>query len=92
MREAGRRVGFAGRRRSLLAVGVVVVLVGLTVLLWPGKPKVFPGEIPGERTDVSAGQAFHYYGISTPASTKGLRYSALSSDDTYPVVALFSIG
>jgi hypothetical protein len=53
--------------------------------------KSFPGALQGQDTDVSATEAFDHYGIKTPPSVRSLRYSALSSDDTYPLVALFAV-
>lgn len=40
---------------------------------------------------MSSAEAFHHYGIKAPPSMRNLRYSAMSTDDTTALVAIFTV-
>ncbi|MFF3916416.1 hypothetical protein ACFYZB_23590 [Streptomyces sp. NPDC001852] len=84
-RTAGERS--LARRSAGVAMTALVVLAAAAC---QGQHKSFPGALQGQDTDVSAAEVFHHHGVKTPPSMRNLRYSALSSDDTYPLVAFFS--
>ena len=87
-----RRETTGRRSRAWRSAGTVMAaLLVLATAACQGEHKSFPGALQGQDTDVSATEAFDHYGIKTPPSMRGLRYSALSSDDTYPLVAFFAV-
>ncbi|MFF3518163.1 hypothetical protein [Streptomyces sp. NPDC002573] len=85
-----RRQAAGGRSQARRSAGIAMtVLLVLATAARQEEHKSLPGALQGQDTDVSATEAFHHYGINTPPSMRNLRYSALSSDDTYPLVAVF---
>jgi hypothetical protein len=87
---AHRSEAVGGRSRAWRVAGMVMsALLMLATAACQGKS--FPGALPGQDTDVSSAEAFHYYGIKAPPSMRNLRYSAMSTDDTYPLVAIFTV-
>jgi hypothetical protein len=88
---AHRREAVGVGSRAWRVAGVVMsALLMLATAACRGEQS-FPGALPGQDTDVSSAEAFHHYGIKAPPSTRNLRYSAMSTDDTYPLVAIFAV-
>ncbi|SRR5258708_7824 len=74
-----------------LLCAIAVVFVGVTTGSCAG-PRPFPHQLPntnGFATDVTWQKAFRDHHIEIPSHFQGLRYSAYSQVDGYPVWAIF---
>ncbi len=79
-----RRAGSRARYALFATVGVIVSSCAT--------PHIFPHQLPntnGFSTDVTWQQAFRDHNIRIPTHVQGLRYSAYSQVDGYPVWAVF---
>lgn len=93
MRATRARSRTATRKSDRVFTAVAIsILLPLTLAACGGgsKPKHFPGAIPGRGTNVSISEAFRYYGLKKTPPMHHLRYVADSSDDTYPLGAVFT--
>jgi hypothetical protein len=75
-------------RRTAACVAVAALVALAAAACGDEEPRKFPGAFPGAHTDVSAEQAFHDYGITTPPKAKVVGYYAWSEDDEYPMAAI----